>query len=70
MGRSDSAAQAAGRGDLYGRLKGLLEELESMRPYFPYLPRSDRLLAELVLERKEALLKVAQDVLEEDGGVL
>ena len=55
---------------LHDMLKELLEELEAMRPDFSKLSKENRLLAELVLAKKEAILKVAQDLIEDDGGVL
>ncbi len=48
------------RGNLYEEVRDLLDRLERLRPFFDYLDREDRLLAELLLARKDALLREAK----------
>ena len=58
---------------LYKRLKDLLDRLEAERPNLHLLNKEDRLLAELILLKKDRLLKavmVQGDEIEDDAGIL
>ena len=48
------------RGNLYEEVKDALERLERLRPFFDYLDNEKRLLAELLLAKKDALLREAK----------
>jgi len=48
--------------DCYRRLKKLLDELEANKDVIPELPKEKRLLAELLLLKKDVLLKAAKEV--------
>lgn len=55
-----TSSRAVARGNLYRELRRLLDELESLKPYFDSLPKEDRLLAELVLLKKSVILEEAK----------
>jgi len=57
---------------LYKRLKDLLDRLEAERPNLHLLDEEDRLIAELILMKKDRLLKavmVQGDEVEYDAGI-
>ncbi len=47
---------------VHDRLKRLLDELEANRDVIPDLPKEKRLLAELLLLKKDELLEAAKEV--------
>ena len=59
MSAVTSAGKDLGGRSLYERVKEFLDELEELRPFFDMLREEDRLLAELILARKDAILEEA-----------
>ena len=60
------AVQKPVKACLYSQLKDLIDQLESLKPYFAYLKRDKQLLADLILLKKDRLLIIARKL---DEGV-